>query len=142
MPREGQLWAGSGRPAGQATLRESHEWTYTPGFPTSQALPEHTEDAMSDGSHDPGIRRETGSGRPSPWKALEPRAPSGEDLVELNALLTEHLRVLADSHRTLQQYLAGASAQDAWDRAWSACTRSRVAYERKRDAVLIRTGRI
>ena len=91
---------------------------------------------------------EQDSGSRRTWRAPrtpEPRvclAASPEELTALDGLLRDHLETLVAADTAFRQYLGGTLGSREWDEAFRVATRSRVAYERKRDAILVRTGRV
>jgi hypothetical protein len=69
-------------------------------------------------------------------------AATQEELTALDDLLRDHLETLSSADAIFRHYLDGKRGSLEWEDAYRKATRSRVAYERKRDAILVRTGRI
>jgi len=68
--------------------------------------------------------------------------PTGEELRAVDTLLAEHQRMLAITHEHFLGYLDGRYSACDWEDARRAADRARIAYERKCEAILVRTFRI
>lgn len=80
-----------------------------------------------------------------PPPALRPHpflTATAEEITRLDRLLSEHLRTVTVSHEKFCGYLDGKMAAREWEDARRAADRARIAYERKCDAILVRTFRI
>ncbi len=75
-------------------------------------------------------------------RAMPVRAASAEDLEDLELKLQACLQLLAEEDAAFRGYVVGGVSEQVWEQAAHAATRARFTYERKRDAILIRTGRI
>lgn len=97
---------------------------------------------MSDREPDPRMRPPPGTFRPS---VKPPRSfvdATVEDLVDLESRLREHVRTISQCQELFLSYLEGRTTSQEWEDARRSADRARVAYERKCDAILVRTFRI
>jgi hypothetical protein len=94
-------------------------------------------------SPDPGTGPRTSGPQLPPARPPHPfLAATSEELDRQNVLLREHVRTLALAHDSFRGYLDGRVSVQEWEEARRAADHARIAYERKRDVILVRTFRI
>ena len=82
----------------------------------------------------------------TPRSSVKPPRPlpvvTKEELASLGAKLREHIRAISRSQELFLEHLEGRATSQEWEDARRVADHARIAYERKCDAILVRTFRI
>jgi hypothetical protein len=90
--------------------------------------------------------RRVGQGPGAPRSSVKPPRPlplaTKEELAALGVRLREHVRAISRSQELFLDFLEGRATSQQWEEARRVADHARIAYERKCDAILVRTFRI
>ena len=97
---------------------------------------------MSESEPERRVRPVAGSFRPAAKPPRSFLSATADELAVLDARFREHLRAISQCQELFVGYLEGRATSQEWEDARRSADRARSAYERKCDAILVRTFRI